>query len=909
MRERLLRSYARWIVRRKGWIVTVACLLTAASLLITVFFLKTQTGITDLYSKNTPVNRLFLTYIEKFGAAENLIIVFEGADPKRVHQAMNALDERLKVDPHHYIDYLFYKVDLGLFKNHALQFFSEAQTRAMLEQVQAPQGGIREIFAANNLNAFFAFMNRSLEAGMRKSSTLKAGGVEEFQKLIQPLLIFRDYLNGEDLNETAMSRRLDITSGKRSTLDDEGYLQTDDQKMHVMLVRPLDRRQDYKVAQQLVKWSRAEIEGVRKDFSEVSIGLTGGPALNNDQFEISKKDMTLASIFAYFSTGVIFILAFRSFGRPLLGLLTLSLSLTCVFGMTTLTIGHLNIFSMSFIVILVGQGTYYGVHVVARYEEELLHGRTPAAAMEETLAHVFGNITTSTLTTAAAFFATTLVSLKGFAELGWIAGMGVIVSSLGMQLLLPALLLIYDRNGVRGILEQKKIPILNVSLKRKWISFATGMFNRHAWLIILTVAASALWGAYRFYSPRYGIDFDSNLLNLQAKNTEAVRYEKKLIETSLSPRAAVFMASSLAEARQLAAQAGSQASVQRVEWLGNVFPEGQVGDSTREDLRRAILALPLAPLLPPDPSDLETELSRLADNLQKIQNLALNSPQGEKILPMAEAGIQALEEILASQKKMAEPRLLSTLEEFQRRFFGAIRGTLINSARAPALSLEDIPREMRAPFLSADRTYAVYAFPRGNIWERAPLENFVSDMRKISSNVTGPPIMFFEILQLVRDSYFKTAEFSALAIFLIFLLDFRSLRYALLASFPLVLGVFSLFGLMSLLKLPFNTANMVALPMILGIGADNGVHLIHRFIEEKKKDLTFLFRSTGKALIITYLDTLTSFVGLALANHQGMAHLGQVVLLGITCCTLCGMLFLPAVMTLLINRQNSKASL
>ncbi|MCE9624438.1 MAG: MMPL family transporter, partial [Deltaproteobacteria bacterium] len=692
-------------------------------------------------------------------------------------------------------------------------------------------------------------MNRSLEAGMKKPGALPEAGADDFQRAIQPLSILRDYLNGEDLSEAAMAARLNIASSERSTMDDEGYLQTDDGKMHVMLIHPLDRRQDYKVAQQLVKWSRVEIEQVRKEYPEVTIGLTGGPALNNDQFEISKKDMTLASIFAYFSTGIIFILAFRSFGRPLLGLLTLSLSLTCVFGLTTLTIGHLNIFSMSFIVILVGQGTYYGVHVVARYEEELLRGLIPAEAMEETLAHVFGNITTSTLTTAAAFFATTLVSLKGFAELGWIAGMGVMISSLGMQLLLPALLLLYDRKGARGILDKKKIPILNVSLKKKWISLATGMFNRHAWLIILMVA--------------------------------------------------VFMASSSAEARQLASRARSRASVQRVEWLDNVFPESNVSESTQEKLRRAILALPVASLRAPEPSDLIAELTRLRDNLQKVEDLALASPHGEKLLPIAEEGIGTLEKLL--KQGLTPPPPLPTLEEFQRRFFGAIRGTLTTAARTPNLTLGDIPVEMRAPFLSADRTYAIYVFPSGDIWESVPLENFVSDMRKISPDVTGPPIMFFEILQLVRYSYFKIAGYSALAIFAIFLLDFRSLRYALMASFPLVLGVFCLFGLMSALRLPFNTANMVALPMVLGIGADNGVHLIHRFIEEKEKDLTFLFRSTGKALIITYLDTLTSFLGLAVAHHQGMAHLGQVVLLGITCCTVCGVLFLPAVMSLMIK--------
>jgi len=896
MRDRLLRSYARWIVRRKGWIVLGACLLTVGSLVISLLFLKAQTGVTDLYAKDTPVNRQFLSYVDKFGAAENLIVVFEGKDPRQVRQAMDTLGDALKSDPYRFIDYLFYRADLSLFIHHALEFLSEEQAQALLKQIENPDGWIREIFAANNINDFFALMNRSLEKGLQGSTPLPAGKLQDIQKLVQPILVLKEYINGWDLSKAAVSMLLMVGSETRSTMDPEGYLQTDDKKMYVMIIHPLDPKQDYKVAQRMIQWTRAEIEKVEKQFPTLTIGLTGGPALNSDQFEVSKNDMVFATLFAYFSTGIIFILAFRSFSRPLLGLLTLTLTLSCVFGATTLTIGHLNIFSMSFIVILVGQGTYYGVHVVARYEEELLKGRTPPEAMEETLVHVFGNITTSTVTTAAAFFTTTLVPLKGFAELGWIAGMGMILSSLGMQLLLPAFLLIYDRKGARDIFKQKKIPILNFSIKTKWITLATAGFARYAWVIILLVVSGAGWGAYRFYSPQYGITFDSNLLNLQAKDTEAVRYEKKLMETSLSPRAAVFMASSPDEARRLADRAKAQPTVQRVEWLGSVFPMFRASEGTQKKLRRSIHSLPLATLSPPNLSGLKTELGRLKQNLEKVQERALGHPQGAEILSETEEGIVALEDIISKLP-------VATMEKFQQTLFAAIRGSLLTSAKSSPLQLEDIPRHMRAPFLSPDKTYAVYAFPSGDIWEQEPLENFVSEMRKADPKVTGPPVMFFEILQIVRHSYFKAAAYSALAIFLIFLIDFRSLKYALMASVPLALGVFSLFGFMSLIKLPFNTANMIALPMILGIGADNGVHLIHRFIEEKGRDLRFLFRSTGKALVVTYLDTLTSFFGLAIASHQGMAKMGQVVILGITCTTFCGMLVLPAILSLIIKRR------
>ncbi|MCC6272073.1 MAG: MMPL family transporter [Deltaproteobacteria bacterium] len=913
VRDRLLRRYARWLNRRPKTVVALAFLVTALSLWVSIAYLKTQTGILDLYSEDTPVNQRFLSYTKKFGAVESLILVFEGDKAVERQAAMDALAARMKADPQGYVQDLFYKIDLSLFKQHAFQFLSEAQAKALLLQAQAPDGGIRALFQAQNFGGFIAFLNESLEAGMKKGAPPGTDAAQEFRKLLQPVFLLRDFLDGQELSAEAITTRLETSPEERASIDDEGYLRTDDRKMHVMFVRPVDRKQDYKVDQKLLKWVREEIPAVEGRFPGVKIGVTGGPALNSDQFQISQKDMTLASIFAYTSTALIFILAFHSFARPFLGLLTLNLALTWVFGFTTLAIGHLNLFSLAFIVILVGQGTYYGVHVVARYEEELHRGRGVPAAIEETIAHVFGNISTSAITTAAAFYATTLVELKGFAELGWIAGTGVLLSALSMLFLLPAFLLLYDRRRslelLKGAGELAEPPL------KPWMLALRSAVQNHAVWVILAVSAVGLWGAYMFYSPRHGVAFDNNLLNLQAKDTEAVRYEKKLIETSLSPRAGIFMTGSLEEAERLAREAKALPTVQRVEWLGDIFPEGGANAVTTQALRRAILSLLEAPLAAPEPARLRSELERLRKNLEEVENQALGHSQGDKILEVAEGGIQAIGQILkkfpdagdpATRKMLEASFLRPQLEDFQKLFFPAVRGMLRAAAEAPPMALDRVPAEIRGRFLSADGTYAVYAFPKVNIWERAPLEQFVDALRTVSPEVTGPPVMFYEILRLVRKDYFKAGFYSALAIFLIFLIEFRSLRYALLASLPLVIGVFSLFGLMSWLKISFNTANMIALPMILGIGADNGVHILARFREEGGRGIDFLFKSTGKALIITYLDSVTSFVGLAFANHQGLASLGQIVVIGLTCCTIAGIFFLPAVMSLVARRGAAK---
>jgi hopanoid biosynthesis associated RND transporter like protein HpnN len=911
MGARLLYRYSSWIYRNAWAIVIAALFLSALSTLGSAFYLKTQTGILDMYSENNDTNRRFLSYSKKFGAVEYLIIVFEGKSENRRREAMETLAARLKADPDQSIKDIFYKVDLEFFKKHAFQFLNQSQAEATLTQVTAPEGGIRRLFAAPSFAAFVEDLNRSLEQGLREGAAPPADAASQFAQSIQPILLLTDFLAGQDLSETVMTSRLQTSGKEHRTLDDHGYLRTDDRAMHIMLIRPSDRKQDYKLAQKLVERVRREILPVEAAFPDVPIGVTGGPALNNDQFRISQRDMTLASIFAFVSTALLFVLAFKSFMRPFLGLATLALNISIVFGFATLTVGHLNLFSLAFVVILVGQGTYYGVHVIARYEEELQKGRSVEEAIQETLVHVFGNVTTSAATTAAAFFATMLVDLKGFAELGWIAGSGIVISAISMQLVLPALLVLYDRRRPREkLLLANRLTGAGLS---RWSQTVLRHIQTYSYLAATAMVLLGGAGAYLFYSPTHGIAFDNNLLNLQAKGTEAVQYEKKLIQTSMSPRAGIFLSISAEQAQQIADQARAQSTVQRVEWLGDFFPEGTANSATRGLLKQAVLSLPRTPLASPDLAQLQSALLRLKANLEKVESQALNHPQGESLLETADRGIDSIDQILEKLSKAKakngepDPVLAAQLGEFQERFFGATRGMLRRAAESETLSLNDLPEELRGRFLASDGTYAIYAYPKVDIWERGPLTNFVEELREVNVEVTGPPIMFFEILRLVHRDFFRAAFYSAIAIFLIFLIDFRSLGYALLASAPLVLGVFTLFGLMSLFNLPFNTANMIALPMILGIGADNGVHMIHRFREEIDGHLEFLFKSTGKALFITYLDSITSFIGLAFANHQGLAHLGIVVILGLTTCTLAGFLFLPAAMLLIQRYRASRA--
>ncbi|MCB1214541.1 MAG: MMPL family transporter, partial [Deltaproteobacteria bacterium] len=462
MLQNLLPKYAHWLIKRWKSFLIFCFFLSLTSILVSLFFLKSQTGILDLYSPEEPVAKRFIEYVEKFGAAQTLVIVAEGSSAQERRQAIESLVQILKKQEADKISDFFYKINLDFYRQHALQWMEESKVKELLKELDSQDSSLDQLLKSENFNDYLQLLEKSFQK-KPSGAILDQNLNQMIEQAFKPLAILAKQIKEA---QTLKKIQYELESNPNDNLDELGYLSSQNPPLHVLLIKPKDLKQDHKLDRILIKEIRSYFSQLQKQYPQVKLAMTGGPALNHDQFEISEQDMRWASVLAFLSTGLLFFLAFHSFWRPALGLLSLAASITWTFGLTTLTVGHLNMFSLAFMVILIGQGTYYGVHVVARYEEELKKGKDVDQALQATICGIFPNISTSTLTTAAAFFATMLVPLKGFAELGWIAGCGILLSSLSMQMLLPCLLKLYDRKGVQ-FKENKKLKIKSPQLLQK----------------------------------------------------------------------------------------------------------------------------------------------------------------------------------------------------------------------------------------------------------------------------------------------------------------------------------------------------------------------------------------------------------------------------------------------------------
>ena len=210
--------------------------------------------------------------------------------------------------------------------------------------------------------------------------------------------------------------------------------------------------------------------------------------------------------------------------------------------------------------------------------------------------------------------------------------------------------------------------------------------------------------------------------------------------------------------------------------------------------------------------------------------------------------------------------------------------------------MRDLPEDLRKRFVShSEKKWLLQVYAGRNVWEFEPLRQFVSEVRQIDPRATGKPLLAYEAGLQMKQSYEEAAIYALAAIVIVLLLDFRRLDDTILSLLPVAIGMVMLFGTLGLAKIDLNPANMIVLPLIIGIGIDNGVHVLHDFRSQRGK--YWLSSSTASAIVLTSLTTMIGFGTLIISEHQGIRSLGIVLSLGVACCLTTSVVLLPAVLS------------
>jgi hypothetical protein len=467
---------------------------------------------------------------------------------------------------------------------------------------------------------------------------------------------------------------------------------------------------------------------------------------------------------------------------------------------------------------------------------------------------------------------------------------GVLLCLVAALVTLPALLSVYGR--WRHARDQSE-RLAQAAVDRFWLERVAGRicrFPRSVAVIALMLTAVMGWLSF-------GIRFDMNILNLLPKDSEAVRYLRRMIEHSdLSPNFNIVVTDDLAALREVESRAAGEPTIGRFESVLRFLPEdpkesgAALAELGRElDLIRLPAEMPAA-----ERQRLASSLLRVEEALADAAEAAFGAGMGELAGPLEDARAEAegarrvVQEAPPGAERSwtsGEERLLAwasqALEELRR------------AAGSEPPGPEDLPPGLRRRFVSREGRLIAFIHPSDDIFDPGYLDRFVEASRRVSAEVTGFPTLFHIMSRRITSGFYRAVLVAAVLVFLILLADYRNLRETGLALAPLGMGVVWMMGAMSLLGIPFNFANLVAVPLIIGVGIDNGVHVIHRIRLEGPDGMSAVLRHTGRAILIASLTTMIGFGSLILASHRGLASLGTILILGVGGCLIASTVVLP----------------
>lgn len=883
---------ARWLRRLSDavydhprWFFYSQMLLTAGCIFYIATHLGFSTRRSDLISAQAKYQRDFIRFQQDFQIQDSLVATVESESRDKNREFVERVAARLGKEPGLFRN-IYYKGDLKSMGPKALLFLPEKVLEELEQAIHANRPLIETFSRANNLNTLFELVNRQLiRLG---ESQPRALDEDSFVRALPALeRVVRLATRSVAHQSPLYAPGIEALFGDKQSADEQSiYLIFGRGRIYMLTVQAADKNNEGAAVSRL----REIVEQTRPEVPGVNAGITGQPVLEFDEMQQARHDTDLAAAVSLVLSALIFIYGYHEFRRPLMATFSLLVGIAYTLAFAALTVHRLNILSITLVPILIGLGIDFGVHLIARYEEELRRGAIRQTAMRKALAFTGVGIFTSGFTMAGAFFAMILTDFKGIREMGLISGVGLLVCLIPMMTLLPVLL-------VQG----KPVPASETPPSR------AGRRRQHLericlnwpWTILICGIFFTFFSVWQFSKVR----FDYNLLNLQTPELAAVELEKKLLESgSGSLLYCAVTANSLPEALQIEQKLKGLPSIASVVSLAPYLTEDQQGKLSAVARIKAEIAAFHMPLPNTEPVNLQ-KLERTIAELESYLAVARERLRSAGSADPLERRVASLSEALELFRKSIQnddSQTAANLAAFQRGILADLSEVISIIARQrddERLRIEDLPAFLRDFFISRTGKFLVQAYPKGDVWQRETQEKFLRELRAVAPNATGSPVQFYEYTTMVKESFQKAALYAVGVIAIMIFLHFRKLASVLLAFLPVLLGSCWTLGLMGLLHIPFNPVNIMSLTLVIGIGVTSGIHILNRLAEEANPGI--LSRSTGKAVLVSALTTMAGFGSLTVAKHQGIASLGAVMLIGTGMCMVASLAFLPAVLTLL----------
>jgi len=906
MRDKILKSLAKLHALHPWKMLIMVAIIT---IIMGAFATQLEQSMrwTDLLPTKSEKTIQYNKVINEFVSATNIIIVVEGEE-EEIKAYTEAVIPQIKLatDPKDgklYVKRIDYKQDVDFIREHGLMLVKADDLQNMKELYQNP-----------NLFPLLTNLNNSFEmeyVGQEESISTREkedNSIIILDSIAYLISVMQDYSSGKIHSSQEAQKAVD------KLILGEPYLLSYDKQALIINIIPNFSMTDMSKMISGTDTIQEIVDKVKKDFPEVKAGLTGMIPLGRDEMVYGEQSMGYTSIIAFIAILILLILSFRMWIAPLYAILNLAVGLIWAIGLTAILVKSLNIMTSMVMVILIGLGIDFSIHIISIFTESRSIGKPIDQSIEDTFLKSGKGILTGGLTTCAAFFALIISSSRGMKEVGIVSSVGLLAILIVTFLFLPSLLVLRERHLEKKLAERriKSKPLYqDISFKTfgkgcNWLS------NRNKVTIICAVLITIflLISASR-------ISFDHNYMNMEPKGLTSITLQDTILDKfDLSMDYALIVTDSVEESREMTKTLKNIKTAAMIDDISIYLPsyeEQQKRIPYIQEINQAISGAVIAnEILDSELNQIISELDRLEMNIMEIQDMAYMGGQdkvdgkcseivGNPNDPQPFSIIAQFVDFLKNNRQSG----LKGLKEFQKYAAPYFKESVLKMASTENFVLDDLPASVLDRYANRDRTqFLITVFPEENMWTDLNfLQRFTSDLDRVSNKATGMPPVMQELFRVIGNDGKNAALLTVLVVVLLLWLDFRSFKYAMIAMIPLVAGVIWMVGLMHLVGMQLTVVNVMALPMILGIGIDDGVHIVHRWRIEGSKKIKQIFASTGKAIFLTSITTMLAFGSLVFSIWRGFGSLGGAMFIGVGACFLSTVIILSGIMGFLERKK------
>ncbi len=874
MIKKLMNLNIELTTSRPKLILTISTLITIVALLL-ASTLKMDLSWVALAPAGHPAVEAFQDITEEFSTMDNIIVVIESEDRMLLEPTARLVESSL-LELDDYVANVSVGIDTSFMLEKGLLYYDSKDIEAL-----------SFVFLDPNLDTFIAIMNEGMIENNKQIVSSSVLTAEDRTYQISSL-------DGVNSTLKTITQTLDQSIAKEEVNDafhhsltkffvGDGLLISPDGHMTMVTVTPDFDLLDLEALEPGVNAIESTIKNIDDLYDNVSVKATGMHVVARDEMASIASDSQLTTILSLIFILLVLYVAFRSFFAPILSFIPLIFGIIWAIGLTALTIGRLNMMTAFCSAMLLGLGIDYAIHMYSSYSEKRSNGNDKLESIRGSIEIAGPGIIVGALTTAAAFFALNISSLAILSELGTVMGTGILTTLASVFWILPALIMLK---------REKEVRISKIKGQFHIIGFIASNVHKHRWVtsIILIVLTTLM------ATQVPNIKFDQNLLNLEPEGLASIELMDYLVEKyDISANAFSITVDDLDDVYRLHDAFESIDHVYEVTSVASVIPPSSDQKLSLDAIQTLKANLEMqAPVRQLDVNMTLLLLASLEDNLKTLENNWMKEDIGvlqTKDFDDLYTTINHLTTTLENNQAEHE-----YLEDLSSRFYNTFKTMGDNMMADEAITTSNLPDNLKKQFIgSSGEVYLISVIPDFEVWSNLDTElgeSFIRELKEVDESMTGTPIFMKVLFDSVSEELVTTGLLLFGLLLFVLMLHFRSIKYTLLAFLPLVFTLVFMVGTMALIGLDFNMLNFLAVLLVIGIGIDNGVHILHHY-KVGERHIKSLFASIGRAILLTTVTTAFGFGSLMFSSYRGIASLGSALAIGVSYAFVMTVVILP----------------